>query len=82
MTTMEEYMKLYISQDPELMSKVGMDSDQRKSAKNSCVWTAAVLERIGDEIENNQLIINKENKNALARIMRSSMNDCRKYIGY
>lgn len=78
MTTIDEYMELYIKKDPKLMDKVGMDKDQKESVNNQCRWTAAVLERIGDEIQNGQLKITRENEHRLSIIMRSANNDCRK----
>ena len=78
MATIDEYMKLYISKDPNLMTKVGMDKDQRESVNSPCKWTAAILERIGDEIQHKSLIINTDNQYRLATIMRSANNDCRK----
>ncbi len=78
MATIDEYMQLYIKKDPNLMIKVGMDKDQRESANNACKWTAAVLERIGDEMQHESLIINADNQYRLATIMRSANNDCRK----
>ena len=78
MTTIDEYMELYTSKDPKLMSKVGMDRDQKESISSPCRWTAAVLERIGDEIQNGQLKITQENQYRLSLIMRSANNDCRK----
>jgi hypothetical protein len=78
MTTIDEYMELYINKDSKLMDKVGMDKDQKESVNNPCRWTAAVLERIGDEIQNGQLKITRENEHRLSIIMRSANNDCRK----
>jgi hypothetical protein len=78
MTTIDEYMELYIGKDPKVMKRVGMDKDQKESVNNPCRWTAAILERIGDELEHSTLKITKENQHRLARIMRSVNNDCRK----
>ena len=78
MTTIDEYMELYLRKDPRLMNQVGMDKDQRESIHNPCKWTAAVLERIGDELQHDTLRITQDNQYSLARIMRSAMNDCRK----
>jgi len=78
MATIDEYMELYIKKDPKLMEKVGMDKGQRESVNNECKWTAAVLERIGDEMQHETLMINKDNQYRLATIMRSANNDCRK----
>lgn len=77
MTTMDEYMKLYINKDPKLMDKVGMDKDQKESVNSPCRWTASVLERIGDEIQYGKFEITRENEHRLSIIMRSAMNDCR-----
>lgn len=78
MTTIDEYMQLYVSKDPNLMNKVGMDKDQKESVNSPCKWTAAVLERIGDEMQHETLKITPENQHRLSIIMRSAMNDCRK----
>ena len=78
MATIDEYMKLYVSKNPNLMNKVGMDKDERESVNSPCKWTAAVLERIGDEMQHESLIINADNQYRLATIMRFAMNDCRK----
>lgn len=78
MTTIDEYMELYIGKDPKLMNRVGMDKDQKESVNNPCRWTVAVLERIGDELEHNTLKITQENQHRFARIMRSANNVCSK----
>ena len=78
MATIDEYMKLYVSKDPNLMNKVGMDKDQKESVDSPCKWTAAVLERIGDEMQHGTLLVNADNQHRLSIIMRSAMNDCRK----
>jgi hypothetical protein len=78
MTTIDEYMKLYVEKDPKLMDQVGMDKDQRESINSPCKWTAAVLERIGSDLQDDRLAINRYDKYRLAIIMRSANNDCRK----
>lgn len=78
MTTIDEYMELYIRKDPKLMDKVGMDKDQKESVDSPCMWTTAILERIGDEIQSGQLKITRDNEHRLSIIMRSANNDCRK----
>lgn len=78
MTTIDKYMELYIKKDPKLMDQVGMDKSQRESVDNPCKWTAAVLERIGDEMQHEILMITPDNQYRLATIMRSANNDCRK----
>jgi hypothetical protein len=78
MTTIDEYMELYIKKDRKLMNQVGMDEDQRESINSPCKWTAAVLERIGDELQHDTLKITSESQYRLGTIMRSAMNDCRK----
>ena len=78
MTTFEEYFDLYKTKDPKLMDKVGMDKDQRESINNSCKWTAAVLDRIGDAIQTEGLRIPHEQQYRLSIIIRSANNDCRK----
>lgn len=82
MTTIDEYMELYTGKDPKLMDKVGMDKDQKESVNNPCRWTAAVLERIGDEIQDGRLKITRENQHRLSIIIRSANNDCRKCKDY
>ncbi len=78
MLTIEEYKKLWITKDPKLMDKVGMDKDQRESVNSECKWTASVLERIGDAIQTEGLRIHPEEQYSLSIIMRSAINDCRK----
>lgn len=82
MTTIDEYMELYTGKDPKLMDKVGMDKDQKESVNNPCRWTVAVLERIGDEIQDGRLKITRENQHRLSIIIRSANNDCRKCKDY
>lgn len=77
MTTIDEYMELYISKDQKLMDKVGIDKDQKESVDSPCRWTTSVLERIGDEIQHGQIKITRENEHRLSLIIRSAMNDCR-----
>ncbi len=78
MLTIEEYKKLWISKDPRLMDKSGMDKEQRESVNNECKWTAAVLERIGDAIQTGGLIIQPDDQYSISILMRSANNDCRK----
>lgn len=78
MMTIDEYMELYTHKDPKLMDRAGMDKDQKESVNSQCRWTAAVLERIGDEIQDGRLKITRENQHRLSIIMRSANNDCRK----
>ncbi len=78
MTTFEEYMNLWTTKDPKLINKVGMDKDQRASTSNSCKWTAAVLERLGDAIQTEGLIITEDQQYRLSILMRSANDDCRK----
>lgn len=78
MLTIEEYKKLWISKDPKLMNRSGMDKDERESASSACKWTAAVLERIGDAIQTEDLRIPEDQQYSLSIIMRSAINDCRK----
>jgi len=78
MLTIEEYKKLWISKDPKLMDRSGMDKDQRESVSDKCKWTVAVLERIGDDIQTGGLRIHPEEQYSLSTIMRSANNDCRK----
>jgi hypothetical protein len=79
MLTIEEYKKLWISKDPKLMNRSGMDKDERESVSSACKWTAAVLERIGDAIQTEGLRIHPEEQYSMSIIMRSAINDCRKY---
>jgi len=78
MAKFEEYLELYVSKDPKLMDKVGMDKDQRASIDSPCKWTAAILERIGDAIQTEGLRIPADQQYRLSIIMRSANNDCRK----
>lgn len=78
MLTLDEYKKLWITKDPKLMDKAGMDKDQRESVGSPCKWTAAVLERIGDAIQTEGLRIAPYEQYSVSIIMRSAMNDCRK----
>ena len=78
MLTLQEYKKLWISKDPKLIDRSGMDKEQRASVNNECKWTAAVLERIGDNIQTGGLVIPPEDQYGLSIIMRSANNDCRK----
>ncbi len=78
MLTIEEYKKLWISKDPKLMERSGMDKDERESVSSECKWTAAVLERIGDAIQTEGLRIHPDEQYSFSIIMRSAMNDCRK----
>ena len=79
MLNIEEYKKLWIEKDPKLMIKSGMDKDEREAAHTSdCKWTAAILERIGDAIQTENLRIPEDQQYSLSIIMRSAMNDCRK----
>jgi hypothetical protein len=78
MLTLEEYKRLWITKDPELIKRSGMDKDERESVDNPCKWTAAVLERIGDAIQTERLRIIPDEQYSLSIIMRSAMNDCRK----
>lgn len=78
MLTMEEYKKLWISKDQKLIDRSGMDKDERESISSECKWTAAVLERIGDAIQTEDLRIPEDQQYNLSIIMRSAMNDCRK----
>ena len=78
MLTIEEYKKLWISKDQKLIDRSGMDKDERESISSECKWTAAVLERIGDAIQTEDLRIPEDQQYSLSIIMRSAMNDCRK----
>lgn len=78
MLTIEEYKKLWITKDPKLMDRSGMDKDERESVSSECKWTAAVLERIGDAIQTEGLRIHPEEQYSFSIIMRSANNDCRK----
>ncbi len=78
MLTIEEYKKLWITKDPKLMERSGMDKGERESVSSGCKWTAAVLERIGDAIQTQDLRIPEDQQYSLSVIMRSAMNDCRK----
>ena len=78
MLTIEEYKKLWITKDPKLMERSGMDKDERESVSSGCKWTAAVLERIGDAIQTEGLRIHPEEQYSMSIIMRSAINDCRK----
>lgn len=78
MLTLDEYKKLWIEKDPKLMDKAGMDKDERESVSSPCKWTAAVLERIGDAIQTENLRIPIDEQYSISIIMRSVMNDCRK----
>jgi hypothetical protein len=78
MLTLEEYKTLWVTKDPKLMEKSGMDKEQRESIDSECKWTAAILERIGDAIQTGGLIIPVEDQYRLSIIMRSTNNDCRK----
>lgn len=78
MVTLEEYKKLWITKDPTLMDRVGMDKDQKASVDSPCKWTAAILERIGDAIQTKELRIHPDDQYKLSIIMRSANNDCRK----
>jgi len=82
MLTLEEYKKLWITKDPKLMDKSGMDKDQKESVNSPCKWTAAVLERIGDAIQTEGLRIPEDQQYNISIIMRSAMNDCRKCKDY
>ncbi len=78
MLTLEEYKKLWVTKDPKLMDRAGMDKDERESVNSDCKWTAAVLERIGDAIQTENLRIPEDQQYRLSIIMRSAVNDCRK----
>ena len=78
MLTLGEYKKLWITKDPKLMERSGMDKDEKESVGNQCKWTTAVLERIGDAIQTEDLRIPEDQQYSLSIIMRSAMNDCRK----
>ncbi len=78
MTTIYEYMELYTKKDPKLMDKVGMDKYQKYSVYNKCRWTAAVLERIGNDIQTKELTLSPEQVHLLSIIMRSANNDCKR----
>jgi hypothetical protein len=78
MLTIEEYKKLWITKDPVLMEKAGMDKTEKESVSSECKWTAAVLERIGDAIQTENLRIPEGEQYSISIIMRSAMNDCRK----
>lgn len=78
MLTLEEYKKLWITKDPKLMERSGMDKDEKESVSSECKWTAAILERIGDDIQTHSLVIPEDQQYNLSIIMRSAMNDCRK----
>lgn len=78
MLTLEEYKKLWRTKDPKLMERSGMDKDERESINSECRWTAAILERIGDDIQTHNLVIPEDQQYSLSIIMRSAMNDCRK----
>ncbi len=43
MTTIDEYMKLYVEKDPKLMDQVGMDKDQKESVVSPCRLIAAII---------------------------------------
>jgi len=78
MLTLEEYKKLWITKDPKLIDRSGMDKEQRESVGSECKWTAAILERIGDAIQTEGLIVPEDQQYSLSIIMRSANNDCRK----
>jgi hypothetical protein len=78
MLTLEEYKTLWATKDLKLMERSGMDKEQRESVNNECKWTAAVLERIGDAIQTEGLVIPEDQQYRLSIIMRSANNDCRK----
>lgn len=54
-----------------------MDKEQKASVTSPCKWTAAVLERIGDAIQTEELRIHPDDQYRLSIIMRSANNDCR-----
>ena len=78
MLTLEEYKKLWLTKDLKLMERAGMDKDEKESVSSPCKWTAALLERIGDAIQTEDLRIPEDQQYSLSIIMRSAMNDCRK----
>lgn len=78
MLTLEEYKKLWITKDPKLMDRARMDKEQRESVGSECKWTATVLERIGDAIQTEGLVVPEDQQYSLSIIMRSANNDCRK----
>jgi hypothetical protein len=78
MFTFEEYIELWDTKDPKLIERSGMDKYQKSSVNNSCKWTAAVLERMGDAIQAEGLKIYPEQQCTLSILMRSANNDCRK----
>ena len=78
MATFEEYMYLWTSKDKKLMDKVGMDKDQRESVNSPCKWTAAILERLGDAIQTENLRIPPDEQYRMSILLRSANNDCRK----
>lgn len=78
MLTFEEYMELWKRKDPKLMERSGMDKDERESIGSACKWTAAVLERIGDDIQTQNLRITEEQQYRLSIMMRSAKNNCSK----
>ena len=78
MLTLEEYKKLWITKDPKLIDRSGMDKEQRESVSNECKWTATVLERIGDAIQTEGLRFLPDEQYSLSILMRSVNNDCRK----
>lgn len=78
MIKFEEYIELWKRKDPKLMDRAGMDADQKASVGSPCKWTAAVLERIGDAIQTEDLRISEDQQYRLSIIMRSANNDCRK----
>ncbi len=79
MTTIYDYFELYTKKDPELMKRVGMDLSQRNSLYNKCRWSTAILERIGNDIQNKELTISTEQTHLLSMIMRDSYRSCKKY---
>lgn len=78
MTTIYEYMELYTKKDPKLMDIVGMNRRQKESIYNKCRWSAAVLERIANDIQTGELTISPDSAHVLSIIMKSVDNDCRK----
>jgi len=70
----EDYISLWKTKDERLIEECGMDKTQRESV-NTTNWTLCVLERIGDAIQSEGLIIKPNEQYRLSILMRNAYSE-------
>jgi len=72
-----EYIQLWKDKNQHLMNKCSMDKGQRESSNDDFKWTISVLERIGDAIQSEGMILTEGELYRLSILMRSLCSQIR-----